>query len=187
MILMYSKSGILLQLHFLWSLNSNLQIIVNYCLREKISTTTLCTKTKSIQELKVLIHFILHHHHLQSKKLSTSTIEHFSHYGCPQVSEKERMTPKVCQFPSKYIYTTFMGVSDLVKQPNANGKQKTYLYCMLHLEAFWPLISTRWLFQHSWFLKICLPNISSMWGAQSAWLGRPNYKEISRKEVNHSK
>ena len=135
MILIYSKSGILLQLHFLWSLNSNLQIIVNYCLREKISTTTLCAKTKSIQELKVLIHFILDHHHLQSKKLSTSTIEHFSHYGCPQVSEKERMTPKVCQFPSKYIYTPFMGVSDLVKQPNANGKQKTYLYCMLHLEA----------------------------------------------------
>ena len=103
MILMYSKSDILLQLHFLWSLNSNLQIIVNYCLREKISTTTLCTKTKSVQELKVLIHFILHHHHLESKKLSTSTIEHFSHYGCPQVSEKERMIPKVCQFPNKYI------------------------------------------------------------------------------------
>ena len=103
MILMYSKSGILLQLHFLWSPNSNLQIIVNYCSREKISTTTLCTKTRSVQELKVLIHFILNHHHLQSKKLSTSTIEHFSHYGCPQVSEKKRMTPKVCQFPSKYI------------------------------------------------------------------------------------
>ncbi|KAK7855349.1 copper methylamine oxidase [Quercus suber] len=45
-----------------------------------ISTTTLCTKTKSVQELKVLIHFILHHH-LPSKKLSASTIEHFSHYG----------------------------------------------------------------------------------------------------------
>ena len=95
------------------------------------------------------------------------------------------MIPKVCQFPSKYIYTPFMGVSDLVKQPDANGKQKTYLYCMLHLEAFWPLIYTRWLFQHSWFLKICLPNISNKWGAQSAWLGRPNYKEISKKEVNH--
>ena len=59
------------------------------------STTTICTKTKSIQELKVLIHFILHHH-LQSKKLLVSTIEHFNHYGCPQVFEKERMIPKVC-------------------------------------------------------------------------------------------
>ena len=30
------------------------------------------------------------------QELSVSTIEHFSHYGCPQVSEKERMIPEVC-------------------------------------------------------------------------------------------
>ena len=53
MILIYRKSDILLQLQFLWSLNSNLQI-------NKLGAHTKC------QELKVLIQFILHHH-LQSK------------------------------------------------------------------------------------------------------------------------
>ena len=120
MILIYSKSDILLQLHFFWSLNSNLQInrlgtaykmpICQLLFKRKyINNHTLYkdqiyTKTKSIQELKVLIQFILHHH-FQSKKLSASTIEHFSHYGCPQVSEKERMIPKVRLTRSIFIWS----------------------------------------------------------------------------------
>ena len=78
MILIYSKSDILLQLHFFWSLNSNLQInrlgaaykmpICQLLFKRKyINNHTLYkdqiyTKTKSIQELKVLIQFIFHHH-----------------------------------------------------------------------------------------------------------------------------
>ena len=105
MILMYSKSGILLQLYFLWFLNSNLQInrlgatyklpICQLLFKRKDINNHTLYKDQICPRVKILIHFIFHHH-LQSKKLSASTIEHFNHYRYPQVSEKERMIPKVC-------------------------------------------------------------------------------------------
>ena len=79
MILMYSKSSILLQLHFLWSLNSNLQInrlwvayrlpICQLLFKRKDMNNHTLYKDQICPRVKVLIHFIFHHY-LQSKKLS---------------------------------------------------------------------------------------------------------------------
>ena len=53
MILMYSKSGILLQLHFLWSLNSNLQI-------NKLGTTYKLSICQLLFKIKDINHHTLY-------------------------------------------------------------------------------------------------------------------------------
>ena len=53
-----------------------------------------------------MIYFILHHH-LQSKKLSASTVEHFYHYGCPQVFEKRENDTKSLLISQQIYLHTF--------------------------------------------------------------------------------
>ena len=105
MILMYSKSGILLQLHFLWSLNSNLQIN-RLGAAYKLPICQLLFKRKDINNHNLykdqicprVKSFDTFYSSSSSPKqeVTTSTIEHFSHYECLKFLKEERMIPKVC-------------------------------------------------------------------------------------------